>query len=178
MSSFDAVCFDRLDCEKGASKSIGKNQCLNVTKHDGFQLGTLKNEDGSIRKLWWEGLKPGDLIEMRLDEPCSSIVLFHNLRPTNGMVMVRIDGKKVHRIEQYTYAGELPPGVLNGWRRDSAVLGPERGQMQAVYIGVNLEPVPHTVGFEVLNMTNSKEDTHHFDFIALACQRHLRRERE
>jgi hypothetical protein len=170
MSSFDAVCFGRLDCEEGAPKSIGTNQCLNVTKYDGFQLGTLQNENGSIRKQWWEGLKPGDQIEMHLDEPCSSIVLFHNLRPTNGMVMVRIDGKVVDPIEQYIYAGKLPQGVLNGWRRDDPVLGPERGQMQAVYIGVNLEPTPHTVGFEVLRKTDSIDGSYHFDFIALACK--------
>ena len=145
MSSYDAACFGRLDREEGAPKSIGTYQCLNVTKHDGFQLGTLKNEDGSIRKSWWEGLKPGDLIEMQLDEPCSSIVLFHNLRPTNGMVVVRIDGKTVDPSEQYAYAGNLRRGVLNGWRRDSPVIGPERGQMQAVYIGVNLAPTPHAV---------------------------------
>jgi hypothetical protein len=170
MSSFDAVCFGRLVCEEGAPKSIGTNQCLNVTKYDGFQLGTLQNENGSIRKQWWEGLKPGDQIEMHLDEPCSSIVLFHNLRPTNGMVMVRIDGKVVDPIEQYIYAGKLPQGVLNGWRRDDPVLGPERGQMQAVYIGVNLEPTPHTVGFEVLRKTDSIDGSYHFDFIALACK--------
>ena len=179
MSNFDAVCFGRLDCEEGAPKSIGTNQCLNVIKHDGFQLGTLMNGDGSIRKQWWEGLKPGDLIELQLDEPCSSILLFHNLRTTNGMVIVRIDGKKVHRrIEQYKDAGNLPRGVLNGWRRDSPVLGPDRGQMQAVYIGENLESTPHTVGFEVLSTTDSTEGSHHFDFIALACQRTLRRDRE
>ena len=71
--------------------------------------------------------------------------------------MVRIDGKKVSRIKQYTHAGKQPKGVLNGRRRESTVLGPARGKMQAVYIGVNLEPTPHTVGFEVLGMADSTD---------------------
>ena len=171
LSNYDAICFGRLECKDEEPQSIGTNRCLNVTRATGFELRRLLSEGGKTRKIWWEGAQPGNSIEFRLDTLCTEIIIFHNLRVTNGMVMIKIDGKTLDPSYQDMSKGKLPQGVLDGWYEGSWWLPRERGLLVEAVIARGLDPVPHEVRLEVLNTTNSENGSYKFDFRAIACKK-------
>lgn len=146
------ICYNRLNCTVGDE---GAN-CMNVIRKNGFQLQSHLNG-----KSWWEGTAPGHFIEIMLPSTCSSIVLFHNLRSTNGMVKVYIDGSSAN--------SNLPGGLLDGYNEPFGWMPKSRGLLSDVLIGKDLEAGKHTVRLEVQNGTNSDDGTYKFDFTGIAC---------
>ena len=54
----------------------------------GFFLHNIKSNVKD--KVWWEGNNPGSKIEFYFQEPCTEMMLFHNMRVVT-MVMVRVE---------------------------------------------------------------------------------------
>lgn len=173
MVSFDTVCFGRLDCSEGEPESIGTNRCLNVTRAVGFTREKHESlHAGLTRKMWWQGLSPGDMIEIQLDVPCTDIALIYNKRTSNaGRVVITIDGHILDENHQDLSMGELPNGVLDAWFEGVSWLPPDRGLLTPIVIAYDLDPTPHTLGLEILNTTHSGDGAgiHKFDFTAVAC---------
>ena len=82
------ICFDRLNCTEGLSKNTGMHSCLYTNTSEGFMLKSLPSGN-----VWWEGTAPGHMLDIFIDRPCSEIFIFHNKRPSNGMVQILVDGK-------------------------------------------------------------------------------------
>eukprot|EP00521_Asterionellopsis_glacialis_P017990 CAMPEP_0195293060 /NCGR_PEP_ID=MMETSP0707-20130614/11555_1 /TAXON_ID=33640 /ORGANISM="Asterionellopsis glacialis, Strain CCMP134" /LENGTH=584 /DNA_ID=CAMNT_0040353689 /DNA_START=1 /DNA_END=1755 /DNA_ORIENTATION=+ len=171
LSKDSPICYSRLLCNPESPRAKGMNHCLSYGRMEGFNLLSLE-ENG---KMWLEGANPGDIIEVVLDQNCTEIVLFHNLRVTNGMVQVVVDGEilppEKQNLRRNKINSTLPQGVLDGWYEGFWWLPPERGALVEPVIAHDLEPKPHTVKLKVLNTTHSKDGSHKFDFTSLACRR-------
>ena len=167
LSKFNANCFSRLNCsDQGNIELIGTNRCLHVTRNDGFQLQESTYNDG---------LHPGNSIEFQLNAPCTEIALFHNLRISNGMAMITVDGQPV-ALQQHAVVHAyrlqhdnvpIPYSALDSaaWIEDS------RGYLVDAVLARDLEPASHTIRLEIFNGTNSPEGTYKFDFRAIACRK-------
>ena len=70
---------------------MGNNIFLHTIYLSGFVLHDIKSNVKT--KVWWEVNNTGSKIEFYLQEPCTEIIIFHNMRvATTGMVRVEIDG--------------------------------------------------------------------------------------
>jgi hypothetical protein len=122
--------------------------------------------------MWWQGLSPGDMIEIQLNSPCTDIALIYNQRTSNaGRVMITIDGHILDENHQNLSMGELPNGVLDAFFEGNPWLPPDRGWLTPMIIAYDLDPTPHTLRLEILNTTHSGDfgGIHKFDFTAVAC---------
>jgi hypothetical protein len=157
----DALCFSQLNCTAppAIGEEFGNNLCLNVKSVDGFEKKSL-----SSGKVWWQGTQPGHSIEIIMPGTCSEIYVFHNLRVTNGMVRVQVDG--------LVPEGPLINGILDGWFEGFSWLRKDRGHNVETVIATDLPKAEqHAVRLTVLNKTNSEDDTYKFDFTAMACSK-------
>lgn len=158
------MCFDRLNCTEGLFKSTGMHSCLYTNTSEGFMLKSLPSG-----KVWWEGTAPGHRIDIFIDRPCSNIVIFHNLRPSNGMVQILVDEK----VLDSTFS-PLANGILDGWREELWWMpnkgGHERGLLVDSVIAHGLEPKPHNLRLTVQNRTHMENGTFKFDFTSIACK--------
>lgn len=162
--SVDApVCFDRLNCTEELSKNTGygMHSCLNTNSSEGFMLKSLP----SGGKVWWEGTAPGHAIDIFIDQPCSEIAIFHNKRPSNGMVQILVDGKVLD-----SNFSPLTNGILDGWREEFFWLPNENGHLVDSVIARGLEPKSHTLRLIVQNRTHLENGTFKFDFTGIACK--------
>lgn len=91
--------------------------------------------------------------------------MFHNLRPSNGMVQILVDGKVLNS----TFS-PLANGILDGWRKTWYWLPDERGHLTASFIARGLEPKLHTIRLIMQNRTHLKNSTFKFDFTGIACK--------
>ena len=160
-SSNAPICYDKLQCSM-EEKEIGLSRCLNVSQAHGFELRS--NSNG---KTWWEGTIPGHSVEIIIDEPCVEIIIFHNLRVTNGMVKVLVDGKVLNGTNS-----PLEGGILDGWYEGLWWLPKSRALLKESIIATNLESStsrPHTLHMTIQNVTHSEDGTFKFDFTSLAC---------
>mmetsp|Transcript_23318 Transcript_23318/g.34257 ORF Transcript_23318/g.34257 Transcript_23318/m.34257 type:complete len:485 (-) Transcript_23318:83-1537(-) len=157
-----AECFNQLNCSllPAAGEEFGHNHCLNVISTNGFEKKSLPSG-----KFWWEGTLPGHSIQILLPGSCLEIALFHNLRVTNGMVQVEING-------QIPESTALENGVLDGWFEGFSWLPRERAHERENIIAYNLQKADkHIVQLTVINETNSEDGTHKFDFTSIACKK-------
>ena len=77
--------YKTLNCTGG--KETGRKICLHLIYIYGFFLSEIKSNVKN--KVWWEGNNPGSKIEFYLQEPCTKILILHNLSVvTIGMVRV------------------------------------------------------------------------------------------
>ena len=143
-------------------KEMGNNICLHPIYLSGFVLRKIKSTVKN--KVWWEGNNPGSKIEFYLQEPCTEIMIFHNLRMvTMGMVRVEIDGVVLGKNQS-----DLSDGVIDGWFPGLWWLPKERGHLVEKRIAHNLPRGPHRVRLTIIDATNSLDNGHKFDFVALA----------
>jgi hypothetical protein len=153
------ICFDRLNCT-GLSNNIGMHSCLKTNSSEGFMLKSLPSG-----KVWWEGTAPGHTIDIFVDQPCSGIIIFHNKRPSNGMVQILVDGKVLDRK-----FSPLDNGILDGWREEFFWMPNENGHLVDSVIAHGLEPKPHFLRLTVQNRTHLENGTFKFDFTGIACK--------
>jgi len=159
-SATPPTCFDVLNCTSAAERGFDPTRCLEITANSGFTLGSILSG-----KTWWEGTEPGHSIEIALPGWCSTIVIFHNLRVTNGMVKVDINGAIPESLDGFTN------GVLNGWYKGYWWLPRSRGHLIERVLAHNLRrSEQHSVRLTVLNTTNSEDGTYKFDFTSIACK--------
>lgn len=113
LSNAAPICYSRLFCKPESPRAKGMNHCLSYGRINRRLQSTLERNG----KMWWEGLNPGDSTELVLEQNCTEIVLVHNLRVTNGMVQVVVDGKILPPEKQHLHgnygkpSGTLPQGV-------------------------------------------------------------------
>ena len=157
-SSNAPICYNRLQCSL-EDEEMGLSRCLNVSQAHGFELRSNSNE-----KTWWEGTSPGHSLEIKIDEPCVDIIIFHNLRVTNGMVKVLVDGKVLDGT-----SSPLEGGILDGWYEGLWWLPKSRALLKESIVATNLESTPHTLQMTVQNVTHSEDGTFKFDFTSIAC---------
>ena len=159
-SAQEFLCFSQLNCTVPPADGgeFGLNRCLNVKSSDGFEKKSLPTG-----KFWWQGTQPGLSIEIVMPGKCSEITVFHNLRVTNGMVKVQVDGLVPQQLKN---------GVLDGWFKGFTWLPKHRGHNVISKIATDLSKAAqqHIVRLTVLNETNSEDGTFKFDITAMGCQ--------